>query len=126
MKIAIISSKDSEMDVSSLLSEKLLESIAGLEVKTIIAENKLEIISEAASLENFDLIVVVLYYEKETVDVKVVMEKLIDLDLSGKKTMKFIVNSEEALSVENEVKRIAEAITDKFFVKNKDDFDEQY
>ena len=116
MKIALVSSKSSELEVTARVAKILTESIKGVEVVSKSADTNLDIPKIISSLKGFSLVVVALYYAKETADVKVVMEKLVDLDLKGSATLKFISPSEEA-DEKAESKKIADAVLDKLFGK---------
>jgi len=116
MKIALVSSKNSELEVLEPVAKRLKSKISGVEVIVKNAPSNLDIPKTILSIKNFDLVVVALYYPAESVDVKVVMEKLVDLDIAGHPTMKFISPSEDA-DESDEAKKITKAILQKFFGK---------
>ncbi len=114
MKIALVSSKHSDINPLPLIAKNLVRKIAGVQVVQKMALSNLDIPAVLSSLKGCDLIVVALYYHDETLDVKVAMEKLVDLDLKGQQTMKFIELSENHAE-RGEAKRIYRAILEKLF-----------
>ena len=65
--------------------------------------------------ENFDIIAVILFYGRETPDIMVLMEKLVELDLKGKKTMKFLKRLRDDSDEVVEAEKISSSILKKIF-----------
>ncbi|MFH1390750.1 MAG: hypothetical protein ABIH20_00380 [Candidatus Diapherotrites archaeon] len=125
MKIALASSKKSIVEIIPLISKILSVQIKGVQVKEIIADNNLDLVNEVSQLENFDLVAVILFYEQDSSDVKILMEKLVNFDLSGKRIMKFFEKGED-FSEEEESQRIAGEILEKLFGKKETPVDDNY
>ncbi|MCR4335551.1 MAG: hypothetical protein NUV57_03380 [archaeon] len=125
MKIALASSKKSVVQILPLIKEILVSQIIGVQVKEALADNNLDLINEVSQLSGFDLIAVVLFYEEDSHDIKILMEKLVDIDLSGKKIMKFLEKGED-FSEEEEAERIAGEILGKLFGKKETPVDDGY
>ncbi len=112
MKIGLLSSESSELSVMPRVVELLQKRIHGIEVLQKTAKNNLDLPAMVSSLKGCEHIVVAVYYPQETVDVKVLMEKLVELDLKGQRNIKFIMPSED-LDEKEEASRIVDSIVEK-------------
>ncbi|HZX33979.1 MAG TPA: hypothetical protein VFF09_01225 [archaeon] len=116
MRIALFSGrKNFSLSVAELVSESLRSRIFNLEVEVKSAENALDLVSEIVEAENFDIIAVILFYGRETPDIMVLMEKLVELDLKGKKTMKFLKRLRDDSDEVVEAEKISSSILKKIF-----------
>src|SRR3989344_6712511 len=116
MRIALFSGrKNFSRSVAELVSESLRSRIFNLEVEVKSAENALDLVSEIVEAENFDIIAVILFYGRETPDIMVLMEKLVELDLKGKKTMKFLKRLRDDSDEVVEAEKTSSSILKKIF-----------
>tara|TARA_Y100000310_G_scaffold327376_1_gene393645 strand:+ start:13987 stop:14382 length:396 start_codon:yes stop_codon:yes gene_type:complete len=125
MKIALVSSKKSIVEIIPLINKILSSQIKDLQVKEVITDNNLDLVNEVSELTDFDLVAVILFYEHDSPDVKILMEKLVDLDLAGKRIMKFLEKG-DGFSEEEESQRIAGEILEKLFGKKETPVDDGY
>lgn len=95
MKVALLTSEKSSIDPFPLVEKVLRDNIAGIDVQRIVAPENLSLIRKTYEAENFDLVCVALYYEKESADIAVLVRKIVDLELSGRKMLKFIEPGDE-------------------------------
>ncbi|HLC79404.1 MAG TPA: hypothetical protein VJG83_03155 [archaeon] len=109
MKIALFSSEKSNIHPLPLIAKELRSAIHNLEVKEHISKNNLDLVGDISQAKGFDAVVVVLFYEKSSLDVKILMEKLVHLDLEGKRTMKFLEKGDD-FDLEEESKKISGSI----------------
>ncbi|HZX19639.1 MAG TPA: hypothetical protein VFF13_01340 [archaeon] len=122
MKIALVSSKKSLLQITPLIAASLKSQIKGVEVAEVITSNNLDLVKKVHDMKHFDLIVVILYFEESSHDINVVMEKLVDFDLGQKHTLKFLEQGDEFDETE-ESNRISEEIMLKLFRKKKTRFE---
>ena len=112
MKIGLFSSKKSEIEIIPLISKLLSSQISGVKVIESISDNNMDLIREVSFAKNFDLKVVILFYSEDGSDVKVLIEKLVELELNKNHSMKFIEKG-----VEFEEKEEANKIVDEILLK---------
>jgi len=125
MKIALVSSKKSVVQVIPRIAEILRQKIIGVEVTERLVDSNLDIVKEVSYLGGFDAVAVVLFYEEDSTEVKVLMEKLVDLELSGSRIMKFLEKGED-FTDEEEAQRISGEIMQKLFGKKDTKTEEDY
>ena len=118
MRIGLFSSKKSELEVIPLISKILVSQISGVKVVENISDNNMDLVREVSFAKDFDLKVVVLFYSEESSDVKVLTEKLVELELDKNHSMKFVEKALE-LDEEEEANRIADEILLKLFGEKK-------
>ncbi len=116
MKIALVSSVDSALDVLPPAAKILRSLIKGVQVLERNSRSTLDIVKDVSSLKGFDIVAAILYYPEENVEVKVMMEKLVELDLEGKETLKFFVKGDD-FDAEKEAEKISGAIIEKIMGK---------
>jgi hypothetical protein len=95
MKVALLSSDESKPDFLSELKGKLEKKIADVEVEIFRARKNFDIPKRLAALGNFDVVAVVVLYQKETIELKVLLEKLLDAELEGVEIIKIIEHLQE-------------------------------
>lgn len=113
MKIALISSRKSFPAVLRGVAEKLRSEIINVEVEEFVLDSNLDIVSKVAELGEYDFVGLLVFYVKETADVKVLMEKIVDLELQGKKTTKFF----KQISIDFDENALAKKIYSSIFKK---------
>ena len=116
MKVCLISSENSGINVVPAIADALRSRVHGIEVVLKVAATPLDIVNEVSLAGGCRAVAVILHYEKENAQVRVLMEKLVDLDLQGKHTMKFLEQDVD-LDGAQEAARIADAIMVKLFGK---------
>jgi len=111
MRIALISDNDS-INILQLMQERLALEIADLTIDLFIVPLKNDLPFKAAELtEAFDLIFVFTSFEKESFELSVILQKLIDIELkTGTKIIKAFqeILVEEIEDIESEKKRLAD------------------
>jgi len=115
MKIGLFSSKKSSIQITGLIAGNIKETVAGLEVSEIIADNNLDLVREISS-QNFDWKVVILHYTEDSHDISVLMNKVVELD--DGKLLKFF-EKDESFDESEEAERISNEILLKLFGKKK-------
>ena len=118
MKIGLFSSKKSEIEIIPLISKLLSSQISGVKVIESISDNNMDLIREVSFAKNFDLKVVILFYSEDGSDVKVLIEKLVELELNKNHSMKFIEKGVE-FEEKEEANKIVDEILLKLFGKRK-------
>lgn len=117
MKIGLFTSKKSLIQITGLISEKIKDLVAGLEVSEIIADNNLDLVREI-STQSFDWKVVILHYDDDSNDISVLMHKVVEMD--DGKILKFF-EKDENVDEEDEAERISNEIMLKIFGKKMPD-----
>ena len=118
MKVALLSSEESQPDFLEMLKAKMETKIADLEFSIIKARKNLDIPKKLSKIEGFDIVVVVILYSSESMELKTVLEKLIDIDIEGIEIIKMLEKTEpvedmsekEAMQLKNELTAKAEEI----------------
>ena len=118
MKIGLFSSKKSEIEIIPLISKLLSSQISGVKVIESISDNNMDLIREVSFAKNFDLKVVILFYSEDGSDVKVLIEKLVELELNKNHSLKFIEKGVE-FEEKEEANKIVDEILLKLFGKRK-------
>ena len=118
MRIGLFSSKKSEIEIIPLISKLLISQISGVKVIENISDNNMDLIREVSFAKNFDLKVVILFYSEDGSDVKVLIEKLVELELNKNHSMKFIEKGVE-FEEKEEANKIVDEILLKLFGKRK-------
>ena len=118
MRIGLFSSKKSEIEITPLISKLLISQISGVKVIENISDNNMDLIREVSFAKNFDLKVVILFYSEDGSDVKVLIEKLVELELNKNHSMKFIEKGVE-FEEKEEANKIVDEILLKLFGKRK-------
>ena len=118
MRIGLFSSKKSEIEIIPLISKLLISQISGVKVIENISSNNMDLIREVSFAKNFDLKVVILFYSEDGSDVKVLIEKLVELELNKNHSMKFIEKGVE-FEEKEEANKIVDEILLKLFGKRK-------
>ena len=96
MRIALISSEESITNPLSGLNSFLNEQIINVEVEEITVPMNLDIIAAVNELEDYNLIFVFVSYAKEDAKIKLLLEKLVELEIQkGIKIIKAVELSEE-------------------------------
>lgn len=114
MKIALVSSKTSLFGGVPDVAASLHSKVHGLNVEEKTVETNLDIVATVARLKGFDAIAVIVFYAEDTPDLRVLMDKLVDLDLKGIHTIKFFVKGED-FDEEEETSRITGTIMERLF-----------
>jgi len=120
MRIGLFTSKKSVVNVVPLVAEKLVSKVKGIEISEFVADNNLDLVKDVLHSKKIDLSVVIVFYEEDSPDVKVLMEKMVEADLGGKKIMKFFEKGLD-FDEEDEADSIVEDIMQKFFIEKKED-----
>ena len=94
MKVALLSSEESQPDFLEMLKAKMETKIADLEFSIIKARKNLDIPKKLSKIEGFDIVVVVILYSSESMELKTVLEKLIDIDIEGIEIIKMLEKTE--------------------------------
>jgi len=115
MKIGLFSSKKSLIQITGLIAGNIKETVAGLEVSEIIADNNLDLVRELSS-QSFDWKVIILHYTEDSHDISVLMHKVVEMD--DGKLLKFF-EKDESFDEEEEAERISNEILLKLFGKKK-------
>ena len=115
MKIGLFSSKKSSIQITGLIAGNLKETVTGLEVSEIIADNNLDLVRELSS-QSFDWKAIILHYTEESHDISVLMHKVVEMD--DGKLLKFF-EKDESFDEEEEAGRISNEILLKLFGKKK-------
>ena|SRR3989344_660642 len=118
MKVALLSSEESQPDFLEMLKAKMETKIADLEFSIIKERKNLDIPKKLSKIEGFDIVVVVILYNAESMELKTVLEKLIDIDIEGIEIIKMLEKTEpvedmsekEAMQLKNELTAKAEEI----------------
>lgn len=82
MRIALISSNDSEINILPALATFLQEQIINVEVDTFTERMNLDIIKRINELDDYDLIFVFVIYSSEDAKIRLLLEKLVELEVS--------------------------------------------
>ncbi|MFH1256853.1 MAG: hypothetical protein V1494_06205 [Candidatus Diapherotrites archaeon] len=115
MRIAIISSKDSSLDLTEAMQEFLETEIINAEAEVFVLPGALDIPGKAKRLgDEFELIVVCFFYSEgeESGTVSVLLEKLVDVEVaSGVQVIKAVdetsaENDSDERETETEKKRL--------------------
>ena len=120
MRIGLVSSEKSLIDISGAVASALRSQIHGVQVSVKIAPTNLDVVSDVVSMKGFDLVVVLLYYEGSNAspDVSVLMGKLVDLDSGGFKILKFVEQGDD-FDADVESSRVVGAVLLKLFGSRK-------
>ena len=94
MRLALLSSDESKPYFLDELKAGVESKIADVGAEIFKVRKNLDIPKKLPSLSGFDLVMVVLLYQKETVEVKVAIEKLADAELEGIEIIKMIEHLE--------------------------------
>ena len=86
MRIALVSSNDSEINVISEIKEYLTSKITNLDVSDFVVDSVLDIPKKVSSLHDYDLIFISYFYEEDSNQIEVVLTKLIDFEISSDET----------------------------------------
>ena len=108
-------SKKSSIQITGLIAGNLKETVAGLEVSEIIADNNLDLVRELSS-QSFDWKVIILHYTEDSHDISVLMHKVVEMD--DGKLLKFF-EKDESFDESEEAERISNEILLKLFGKKK-------
>jgi len=126
MRIGLFSSKKSEIEIIPLISKLLSSQISGVKVIENISDNNMDLIREVSFAKNFDLKVVILFYSEDGSDVKVLIEKLVELELNKNHSMKFIEKGVDFEENEEANKIVDEILLKLFGERKKVKADEKY
>ena len=88
MRIVLLSSESSLINPLPLIAGLLRKQVKGVEVKEVVCASNLDLANEIASVKG-DAVALILFYEEETHDIRLVMEKLLESG-SKKKFFKFL------------------------------------
>ena len=115
MKVVLLSSKSSLINPLPLIAGSLREQIKGVEVKELLCDSALDLANEISSVKG-DVVAIILFYEEETHDVRLVMEKILKRDSNKGRLFKFL---EKGFDFEEhrQARRISEAILESLFGK---------
>lgn len=116
MQIALLTSEKSSINPLGLVEKRLAENIAGLDVSKIVVPNNLDLVREIYDAGKFDLVCVILYYDRDSADISILMQKIVELELSGRRIAKFIEQDPDA-DEQHEAECISDSIMLKLFGK---------
>ena len=86
MRVALVSSNDSEINIISEIKEYLASKITNLDVSDFVLDSVLDIPKKVSSLHDYDLIFISFFYGEDSNQVEVVLTKLIDFEISSDET----------------------------------------
>ena len=86
MRVALVSSNDSEINVIPEIKEYLASKITNLDVSDFVLDSVLDIPKKVSSLHDYDLIFISFFYGEDSNQVEVVLTKLIDFEISSDET----------------------------------------
>jgi hypothetical protein len=117
LKTALVTAADTEVNFLPELKKYLASKIANIEVEEFVLPSVLDIPAKISSAEGYDLVFVSYIYSRESAELKAILAKLLDIELStGKQIMKavFMADPDEDYSAdelaERHGKRIVKAL----------------
>ncbi len=117
MRIAFVTSKKSLFRAAGIIP-KLEKEIANCDAVEIVAETNLDVPAEVLRAEGFDLVVVLVYYQRSSPDVRAMVSKLADLEMQGRRTLKFIEKAGEDFEAsESDEREIVDSVLERLFGK---------
>ncbi len=88
MRIALVASRENEVDIFPALKKSLMSKAAGLEFEEFFAPGPDNIPAAAArAAETADLVFVLVLFEEASDDIAMLKEKLVDVEISSGKTI---------------------------------------
>ncbi len=107
LRIALISSEESITNPLPALNSFLNEQIINVEVEEITVKMNLDIIAAINELEDYELVFVFVSYIKEDAKIRLLLEKLVELEMQkGVKIIKAVEQDEEE---EAEMEKISDS-----------------
>ncbi|MCR4368956.1 MAG: hypothetical protein NUV67_03555 [archaeon] len=114
MRIALLTSLQSEENILPLVASRLREKIVNVEVQMHVANSNLALVGDISKYSGRELVVVALFYSEETHDVRSVMDAIIFASGSGANVLSFVEKIVE-FEAPREAERISESVFTRLF-----------